>query len=125
MANIEIITSNPEYSIVPAALLPNLSAPAIGDGVQKVVNKMVQSVSSSLTVTNIIDSVTLSKNLKEFLTNLQPVLDEASLLPGNFKINEIALNLAISAEGGIKLIGQFSAGIQTSITLKLSRGSTG
>ena len=52
---------------------------------------------------------------------MQPVFDEVSLSPGNFRINEIELNLAISAEGGIKLVGEFSAGIETSITLKLSR----
>ncbi len=122
MANLEIITSNPEYSIVPAALLPNLSAASVRDRIKEGINNTVHSFSNSLTITNIIDPVTLSKNLKDFLQNIQPVLDEVSLSPGNFKINEIELNLAISAEGGIKLIGEFSAGFQTSITLKLSRG---
>jgi hypothetical protein len=125
MANIEIITSNPRYSIVPTALLPNLPAPSVGDKIETGIKKTIHSLSNSFTVTNIIDSVTLSKNLKDFLQNLQPVLDEATSLPGNFKINEIELNLAISAEGSIKLIGEFSAGFQTSITLKLSRASNG
>jgi len=118
MATIEIITSTP--SALSANILP---APSIAFDLKTGAVKAARSLASGFAVTNVVDSDALSKNLKEFLIGLQPVLDEVSLLPGNFRIHEMELNLAITAEGGIKLIGDFSAGIHSSITLKLTRTS--
>jgi hypothetical protein len=116
MANIEIITSTP------TALSANiLQAASVADDLKTGVVKAARSLASGFTVTNVVDPVALAKNLKGFLNDIQPVLDEVSLLPGNFRINEMELNLAISAEGGIKLIGDLSTGIHSSITLKLTR----
>lgn len=106
MSKIEIITAGPALT---ASLLP---AASIGENISKGLRFVTG---------NLVDSKVLSNNLKEFINNIQPVLDEITLSKGDFKINEIELNLVISAEGGIKLIGEFTAGIQSGITLKLSR----
>ena len=116
MPQIEIITA------APAALASSgLAAPSIASNIKDRVVEAAKSLASNSAVINFIDTEVLSKNLKEFLQNMQPVFDEVSSSPGNFRINEIELSLAISAEGGIKLIGEFSVGFQTGITLKLSR----
>lgn len=108
MSKIEIITAAPALTASP------LPAPSIGENISK---------GLKLVTSNLVDSKVLSSNLKEFINNIQPVLDEITIPIGDFKINEIELNLVISAEGGIKMIGEFTAGIQSGITLKLSRNS--
>ena len=116
MPQIEIITATPALTAI------NLSAPSIlTEKIRKGMVKAAKSVAGDITITSFVDTDILSKNLKEFLQHIQPVFDEVSVAQGKFRINEIELKLAISAEGGIKLVGEFSAGIETSITLKLSR----
>ena len=116
MPQIEIITAAP--TALASSVLP---APSIASNMRDGVVEAAKSLASNLTVTKFIDTDILSKNLKEFLQHIQPVFDEVSVAPGKFRINEIELKLAVSAEGGVKLVGEFSAGIETSITLKLSR----
>lgn len=68
-----------------------------------------------------VNSDTLSKNLEAFLKNMKPILEATDDKLGKYSVKEIDLNIAISAEGGISLIGQLTAGIQAGITIKLSR----
>ena len=115
----------PQIEIISAPALAAMYQPAasIYTNLESKITEAAKTAAGNLLVSKFIDTEVLSRNLKEFLQNLHPVLDEVSLSPGKFKINEIELSLAISAEGGIKLIGEFSAGFQTGITLKLSRSS--
>jgi len=63
----------------------------------------------------------LSKNLKDFLEKIKPVIESQTTAIGQFSVSEIELNLAINASGGIDLIGKFDAGIEGGITIKLTR----
>ncbi len=68
-----------------------------------------------------ISAETLSKNLKEFLDKMKPVIESQATIIGQFSVSEIELNLAINATGGIDLVGKFEAGIKGGITIKLTR----
>lgn len=63
----------------------------------------------------------LSKNLKEFMEKIKPIIESQAEKIGQFSVTEIELNLAINASGGIDLIGKMEAGIEGGITIKLTR----
>jgi len=58
-----------------------------------------------------------------FLDSFQQIFEEQSQTSNNFVIDEIELNLAINASGGIELIGKATAGIEGGIKVKLKRKS--
>jgi hypothetical protein len=63
-----------------------------------------------------------AENLKSFLDNFSKVLEKQPKTIGNgFAIDEIELTLAISASGGIELIGKAEVGMQSAITIKLKK----
>jgi len=68
-----------------------------------------------------IGTETLSKNLKDFLEKIKPIIESQTTDIGQFSVTEIELNLAINASGGIDLIGKFDAGIEGGITIKFTR----
>ncbi len=70
-----------------------------------------------------ISSEKLAQNLQDFLESFKPVLEKQETKLGKFVINEIELNLAINASGGIDLIGKLDVGIEGGITIKLQRQS--
>ena len=63
----------------------------------------------------------LSKKLKKFLNDFKPVLDATNDAIGGFAVNEVELNLEISGEGGVKLVGTLTAGVKAGVTIKLAR----
>jgi hypothetical protein len=72
-----------------------------------------------------IDISILSENLKQVLTNFQQVLDEQPKSASGYYIDEIELNLGVSGNGSIALIGKLEAGIQAGIKIKLKRETKG
>ena len=68
-----------------------------------------------------LDTEELSKNLKQFLDSLKPVIEIQKEPMGEFQVSEIELSIAVNASGGVSLIGQFNAGIEGGIKIKLSR----
>jgi hypothetical protein len=52
-----------------------------------------------------IDNKVLQDNMENFLNNLTPVLNTKKDV-GEFEIDEIELNITISATGGIQIIGK-------------------
>ena len=67
------------------------------------------------------DPDVLSRNLQRFLSSFQIVLAEQPREIAGYEIDEIELNLAVSASGGIELIGKLSTGLQAGIKVKLKR----
>lgn len=63
----------------------------------------------------------LSAKLKAFLSGFESVLRECPPVIGGFSVDQIELNLAVNASGGIELIGKLSAGVQASIKLVLRK----
>lgn len=63
----------------------------------------------------------LAAQVKTFLADFQPVFEVQPQKSGGFEIDEIELSLTVNASGGIELIGKLSAGVQSSIKLKLKR----
>ena len=60
-----------------------------------------------------------------FLDNFQKIFEEQSQDSNSFIIDEIELNLAINASGGIELVGKANAGIEGGIKVKLKRKNEG
>jgi len=63
----------------------------------------------------------ITSQMHTFLDNFQKIFEEQSQTSNNFIIDEIELNLAINASGGIELIGKATAGIEGGIKVKLKR----
>ncbi|MCW5795338.1 MAG: hypothetical protein KIS97_13475 [Nitrospira sp.] len=63
----------------------------------------------------------IANNLQNFIGVFESTIDPAVKNDGNFQIDEVELNLSISAEGGFSLIGQMSGGVETSVKVKLKR----
>jgi hypothetical protein len=63
----------------------------------------------------------LSKNLTNFLTDMQAVFEMSPSVTPGFHIDEIELNLGVNSQGGVALIGKLEAGVQVGIKVKLKR----
>jgi hypothetical protein len=64
----------------------------------------------------------LKNNLSKFLSAMQTVLDGAPTAVAGYKIDEMEIEVEVSAEGGISLLGTGGkVGGKGSITLKLKR----
>jgi len=64
-----------------------------------------------------------SENLNIFLANFNQIIEKQPETIGKgFVIDEIELNLAVNASGGIELIGKADIGIEGGIKIKLKRG---
>jgi hypothetical protein len=120
MSKIGITTSIPLLMPALAAPMP-AAASAAASGDDSGVSGKPEFRVTSKTVTNRIDTKILEGNLKKFLDDFEPALNSLTSQRGNFSVNEIEINLAITSKGGINLIGQLSIGIESSIKLKLSR----
>lgn len=63
----------------------------------------------------------IQRNLSEFLALFSSALDSVEDSVGGFVLDEIAVNVSVSAEGSISLIGAIQAGTSGGITLKFKR----
>lgn len=68
-----------------------------------------------------VESNDIVTGMHAFLDNFQKLFEEQSQVSNSFMIDEIELNLAINASGGIEMIGKASAGIEGGIKVKLKR----
>ena len=68
-----------------------------------------------------VNSEDLAKNMDDFLKRIEPVVRIQNQSIGDFRIEEIELNLAINGQGGVELIGKVEVGVEAGITIKLKR----
>lgn len=66
-----------------------------------------------------VESNDIVTEMHTFLNNFQKIFEEQSQVSNSFMIDEIELNLAINASGGIELVGKATAGIEGGIKVKL------
>lgn len=71
-----------------------------------------------LVTENTVDSKVVTDNLKSFIDSLQPML-ESQPTEGKYIVDEIEINLGVSANGKIGIIGQLSAGLEASVKVKI------
>ena len=64
---------------------------------------------------------TFSKNLHVLAKSLCGALHEVPNQPGHFDIDELTFSLGIDTSGKLFLVGQLSAGVKSTITIKLKR----
>lgn len=66
----------------------------------------------------------LRKRFKEFVSNLQGMIDDETLENSPFQLNEVQFSVEITADGEFKLMGT-GVGVQagSAVTFKLSRKS--
>ena len=68
-----------------------------------------------------VDPAVVSENLKHILSDLQSVLDELPKSTTGYYVDEIELNLGISGNGSVALIGRLEAGVEAGIKVTLKR----
>lgn len=68
---------------------------------------------------------TLQKNLAEFIDRLGASLESIQSRISNYDLDEIEINIEVSATGSISLVGSVEAGATGGITLKFKRCSHG
>lgn len=61
----------------------------------------------------------LAENMQSFLALLDEVLSNQPKSVSGYSIDEIELNLAVNAHGGIELVGKLTAGMEAGIKIKL------
>lgn len=66
-------------------------------------------------------SETVRSNIEQFISQFGPLLDERSQQTRGYVLDEIELSLAVTAKGGVELIGKMEAGAEASIKVKLKR----
>jgi hypothetical protein len=64
---------------------------------------------------------TVRKNLSVFLEQIGPLLESSGEALKNYDIDEIELNIAINASGGVELVGKLQAGAEAGLKIKLKR----
>lgn len=64
---------------------------------------------------------TLQKNLTEFIEKLGASLKNIQSGISNYDLDEIEINIEVSATGGISLVGSIEAGATGGITLRFKR----
>lgn len=69
-----------------------------------------------------IDISVLSENLLNTLGDFQQMIEKIPEAKASYRLDEIELNLGVSAKGGIALIGKLEAGVQAGIKIKFKRG---
>jgi len=83
--------------------------------------KILPSLNKKLGQSTQISAELIAKNFRNFIKKFQDILGEQDHSNDKFIIENIELNLAINAQGGIELIGKMSANIATSVKVKLVR----
>lgn len=68
-----------------------------------------------------VDAEVLNKNLAAFMSSISEVFINIDYQLGAYKLDEIELGLAISATGGISMIGSAEIQAQASMTLKFKK----
>ena len=68
-----------------------------------------------------IDMSLLSNNLRETLADFQKMMDGIPKSASGYCIEEIELNLGVSGNGGIALIGKLDVGVEAAIRIKIKR----
>lgn len=68
---------------------------------------------------------TLQKNLAEFIDRLGTSLECVQSRISNYDLDEIEINIEVSATGSISLVGSVEAGATGGITLRFKRCSHG
>lgn len=67
----------------------------------------------------------IGNNMKAFLESMNSIFQEQPKELGDYSIDEISLNVVVSSEGGIELVGKLSSGVESSITIVLRRDREG
>ncbi len=68
-----------------------------------------------------ISNEVLALHLEEFFKSFQTVLGRLPTSIDHFTVDEIQLNVAVNASGGVELIGKGEAGLSTGLTFTLKR----
>ena len=63
-----------------------------------------------------------AKNLSSFLSKVQMVLNSVSVETSAYAVEEVELHLMLNGSGGIELVGNLQAGVQSGIKVRLKRG---
>jgi hypothetical protein len=63
----------------------------------------------------------LGQNLKTFLESFQEAFNSLPQKVGDFRLEQVELNLVTNASGGIELVGKLDVGAEASITVVLKR----
>lgn len=63
----------------------------------------------------------LAQNLGALLNEVQTAFDAAQNAASAYVVDEIELNIGVSAKGGLALIGKVEAGMEAGIKVKLKR----
>ena len=71
-----------------------------------------------------IDMSLLTNNLRETLADFQKMMDGIPKSASGYCIEEIELNLGVTGNGGIALIGKLDIGVEAAIKIKIKREST-
>ena len=88
-----------------------------GDDTQNALPSFTKGTIKAVQVT----SDTLAKNLESFLSNLESVIQVNPPNDSPFYIDQMELNLAVNASGGIELLGKLEGGAQAGIKITLKR----
>jgi hypothetical protein len=68
-----------------------------------------------------VSSAKLASELNGFTKRLHELIEQLPEADGNFRISEVTFNVTVDGAGKFALIGEISAGIASSITVKFSR----
>jgi hypothetical protein len=68
-----------------------------------------------------VDAEKIQKSLRELVEQLSGIMKEDKIKLGSLHLSELEVNVEITAEGGVALVGVAKAGIKGAITLKFSR----
>ena len=78
-------------------------------------------LSSAVAKASDVSAADLAANLKDFLATIDTVFRGAASQNATFVPDEIELHLAVTASGGIQLVGTLNSAISTSIRIVLRR----
>ena len=76
---------------------------------------------TSSVISKTISGETLKENLNEFVANIGKTFDGLKSTAKSFELEEFELNIEVSANGGINLIGMVQGGAKSGITMKFKR----
>ena len=63
----------------------------------------------------------ISDNLKIFLNSFFSILEDQSGIKSKYYVDEIEINLGITANGGIEFVGKISSGTQVGLKVKIKK----
>lgn len=86
-----------------------------------VIKRGMPGFGKNVSALNKVETKTISSNLKKFLKEIQETLDGQPDSIAGYEIDNVVLNIAVTANGGIELIGKMSAGVTASMSITLQR----